>query len=237
MKTIRTIALYLFLSIGLLACGGKDDPTPKVNITPEPDPIPQAVNLIAPPNNSVCVGSEQGNSIQVDFQWSSVSYVQEYEFTIYNSSGTAFNTVFTNNTSTRLNLSKSRSFTWNVKAKNTSGESISSTFSTTTPGEAVPNSIPKINSIVLNETGHSISILVQDTEGDQLYYDAISADNDAFENSTTHASNSEVPTSLGSPEEHQIQLENVQWTIDFWFKFTLRDESGNQIVAIKSQKF
>ena len=137
----------------------------------------------------------------------------------------------------RLDLSKNRSFTWNVKAKNDSGESISSTFSTTTPGEAVPNTIPSIKSIVFYEAENSIRIVVQDAEGDQLFYDAIAANNNAFENPITYATNSEISESAKSPEEHEIQIENVEWAADFWFKFTLRDASGNQIVGIKSQKF
>ena len=58
-----------------------------------------------------------------------------------------------------------------------------------------------------------------------------------FENPTVYATNSEVSESANKPEEHEIQIENVEWTADFWFKFTLRDASGNQIVGIKSQKF
>ena len=181
MKTNIQTLFYFSLMLTLLACGGrggKDDPDPV--IVPEPDPIPQAVNLIAPPNNSICVGEEQGNSITVDFEWSAVDYVQEYKITVYNASGTAVNTLATNTTSVRLDLPMNRSFTWNVKAKNDSGESISSTFSTTTPGEAVPNTIPSIKSIVFYEAENSIRIVVQDAEGDQLFYDAIAANNSAF---------------------------------------------------------
>ena len=238
MKTNIQTLFYFCLMLTLLACGGgggNDDPDPV--IVPDPDPIPEAVNLIAPPNNSICVGEEQGNSITVDFEWSAVDYVQEYEITVYNASGTAVNTLNTNITSVRLDLSKNRSFTWNVKAKNDSGESISSTFSTTTPGEAVPNTIPSIKSIVFYEAENSIRVVVQDAEGDRLFYDAIAANNNAFENPTTYATNSEVSESANNPEEHEIQIENVEWTADFWFKFTLRDTSGNQIVGIKSQKF
>ena len=60
MKTIAQTLFYFCLMLTLLACGGgggKDDPDPV--IVPEPDPIPQAVNLIAPPNNSICVGKNK----------------------------------------------------------------------------------------------------------------------------------------------------------------------------------
>ena len=60
------------------------------------------------------------------------------------------------------------------------GVSTSSTFSNTPPGNTIPNFIPVIKSIVFEEVQQKITIVVQDNEGDQMLYDAQSADYATF---------------------------------------------------------
>ncbi|MEN8826189.1 MAG: hypothetical protein ABF273_07520 [Wenyingzhuangia sp.] len=237
MKIFAPKTLCLFVSLFAIACGGggKDDPDPV--ILPDPDPIPQAVTLLVPTNNSFCVGNDLGSTIQVSFEWSSVSFADHYEVRVYDISGMVILSQTIKNTRAQLVLPKARSFTWNVKAVNTSGESISTTFSNSTPGDAIPNFIPVIKSIDFNEAQNKIIVVVQDNEGDQLFFDARSADNDSFENATIYATNEEVMESGSNQNEHIIEIQNEEWSLNFWFMFSLRDVTGNQTVSIKSQKF
>ena len=142
--------LKKYLALGLIyfacSCGGSsNEPTGSSNIiTPSQDPVPKTVTLISPPNNSLCTGIDNGTTISVAFEWSSVEFAKTYVLSVYNADGSLFNSLETSNTSTNLSLNKSSSVTWNVKATNDSGESTSTTYNTSTPGESIANNIPII---------------------------------------------------------------------------------------------
>ena len=203
----------------------------------KPIEIPSEVTLLTPSDNSFCVGSEQDNGIAVQFEWSSAEFASKYEITLFDASGGILHFKETTQTSTSLIVPKGAALTWYVKAINESGESISETFSTTSPGETVPNTLPLINAVVFDTHNNRIIARVQDSEGDALYYDALSAENSFFENAIIYAENKSVEGSDGSPSEHQIEIDKIQWRGTFWFQLTLRDAQGNQIVAVKSQVF
>lgn len=220
--------LYRFLiSLLILSCSKKDDGPS----------VPRPTQLQLPLNNSICNGSDNGTTVNVNFNWLVVDSATSYRIEIFNATGEMIFNQTTLNTSLEVTLNKNLSFSWNVKSINEVGESNSNSFVATTPGESIPNRIPFIHSIVLDKENNLIQVLVQDHEDDALIFDAYIAENNTFSNMTTIAKDRAVEKTQNNSQRHEIILKDIQWTPVFWFKIILKDQLGNQIVETLSYRF
>ncbi len=220
MKRRIIILVVLIVSNFYIACGGGGDDTP----IPTPTPItkPGAVTLVAPSNGAVCIDGV--------FTWNSAKDATSYVLTIFNKDGTVYGTNTTSSTTKTIgDLPKSKAFTWQISAKNNSGESVSAKWSASTPGEAIINYIPTI-AIEFNIASDTVTLLANDADGDSLTYDFYSSTDDNFTieervivNEFITINISEVISNIGFATGQTL-----------WVKVVVRDLKNNESATIKS---
>ena len=106
---------FLILTAGLLLTGCSKDDTPKV---------PGAVSLVFPENNSECIAgiSRSETTSEVEFVWQAAAHATRYELTVTRIGSGIFENVTTSNTRTSLVIDKGAPYSWQVTARNSSGE-------------------------------------------------------------------------------------------------------------------
>ena len=224
MKRKIIILAVLIVSTFCISCGGGGDDTPSPTPTPTPTPIakPGAVNLVAPSNGAVCIDGV--------FTWNLAKDASSYVLTIFNKDNTVYDTNTTSLTTKTIgNLPKSKSFTWQVTAKNNSGESVSPKWSASTPGEAIVNYIPTI-AIEFDIAADSVTLMANDVDGDSLTYDFYSSSDNNFTidervitNEAITINQSEVISNIGFVTGQTL-----------WVKVVVRDVNNNESATIKS---
>jgi len=224
MKRKIIILAVLMVSNFFVCCGGGGDDTPSPTPIPTPTPIPKPgmVTLVAPSNGAVCIDGV--------FTWNSAKDATSYVLTIFNKDGTVYGTNTTSSTAKTIgDLPKSKAFTWQVSAKNNSGESVSAKWSASTPGEAIVNYIPTI-AVEFDIASDTVILLANDTDGDSLTYDFYSSTDNNF----TIEERVIVNKSITINQEEIIS--NIGFAIGqiLWVKVVVRDINNNESATIKS---
>jgi hypothetical protein len=129
----------------IIGCSSSDDG----EITIPVNNLPTASSYIIPTNNQICTGTEvTPTSIQVDFEWNNFNDTEDtslnYILKVINQSTNAIvleQNITSNSYSTILD--KGVTYSWNVTATDSNGESITgSTWQFQTPFEATSNYAP-----------------------------------------------------------------------------------------------
>ena len=235
----QSLILLILVFIYAVSCSKRDTFSSRNDIASTQIPIPGSVTLIKPLDQAPCQGIEnkENNTFRIDFQWNKARNATDYLIKIYDVNGLELLNKSLNGTTVSIALPRNIEFSWNVTAKNKAGESTSKTFTAQTPGRSIKNNMPSINKITVNKEQNSIELTVQDLDGDALFYDAISADNPAFNAAKVYANNQEVENAKGNNQAHQINLKDILWSTTFWLEIRVRDDFGNQVVKKISQRF
>lgn len=216
MKKRILILAVIVASVLFSACGGEDTPTAT------PSTKPAAVTLVAPSNGAVCVDGK--------FEWNASKDATSYTLTLFNNDGSVYNTsTTTETTKTISDLPKSKAITWQVIAKNTAGETMSSKWSASTPGEAIVNYIPTIT-VTIDIINDSAKIVASDADGDTLTYDFYISTDNVFTDSERYITNQAIAIN-----QTEI-ISNVGFLMgeELWMMSTIKDSNGNESTTIKS---
>lgn len=215
MKRITLIA-GIFL---ILAACSKDD-TPKV---------PKAVSLVFPDNNSECIAgiSRSQTTSEVEFVWEATAHAARYDLTVTRIGSGVFESVTTSNTRASLVLDKGAAYSWQVRARNASGQEgpagpvwqfyNAGAETTYPPFPAVIKSPGSGESVTPDKSGEVV-----------LLWSGADADNDlaGFEvYFGTDASSLVLRTAL-TPDQTSYAVGVASGTIYFW-EIVSRDAEGN----------
>lgn len=154
--------LGLFVTITIISCSsGDSDPAPE----PENN-VPTASSYILPNNNGVCTGEEISDTeIRVDFQWNDFQDVEDnnldYTFTLRNlTTNLVVATENLTGTSTMVTLEKGTSYSWNVEATDSEGDSVTgATWQFQTPFNAISNYLPFPATLTSPDNGATVATL------------------------------------------------------------------------------
>jgi len=218
MKKKIIILVVLIVSNLCVSCGGGGDDTP----TPTPIPKPGSVTLVAPSNGAVCVDGV--------FTWNSTKDATSYVLTLFNKDNTVYDTnTISSTTKTIGDLAKSKAITWQVTAKNNSGESVSPKWSASTPGEAIVNYIPTI-AVEFDIAADTVKLVANDTDGDSLTYDFYSSSDDNFTDDEREILNEVITIN------QSVVISNIGFATGqtLWVKVVVRDVNNNESTTIKS---
>lgn len=199
-----------------------------------PIPLPDKVMLVKPPNNTICQGIQNKyNTFNVHFEWEASKNTTDYVISILDKNGTEIFHQQLKGTSKSVVMQRNFEFSWTVTAENKAGTNTSISFSSKTPG-SLKNTLPSINKIDLNKEKNTIQLTFQDLDGDALFFDAITANNPNFNDTTEYAKNREVQDAKGKFTEHQVSLKKIVWSSPFWLRIRSRDQMGNQVAKTVS---
>ena len=165
----------LVVSMSCSDGGGSDDP--QVPPTQNENPPARAIGSV-PANGEPCTDYQaivgDDTAVLVAFQWNAAEFAEDYILTVFESGSQIFRETFTV-LEANVALDRGKTYTWTVTAVNSDGETISDTYSFTTPGIPIGNFAPYAAEIAATfDTGNSemvISWTGSDEDGDPLTYD------------------------------------------------------------------
>lgn len=206
--------LVILFLVGLIGSCSKSAPALKASEEEELI-MPDKVIGILPANAETCSdfnevpGDDEKASIL--FSWSSASNALNYLLQVFDG-GTEVNSIAVTTAETELILEKGKLYTWTITAKNNDGETVSSTFSFTTPGQPIGNYAPYAAQIVTdyNDSASELSVswTGSDEDGDSLTYDIKVTDTDG--NTLVDQTNLSVttldPISVSTGKTYTIQI-------------------------------
>lgn len=173
---IRAFKKYVFLLLimGLSSCGGSDSSDPG----PDEPNFPGKAQGTLPVNGEPCSEFEEvledPSKASIFFKWTSAEFARDYELMVFEGQSEVLRETFTS-LETSIILDKGKSYSWSVTARNDEGETLSDTFSFTTPGEPVGNYAPYAAEITISfntaTSEMSLSWIGSDEDGDSLTYD------------------------------------------------------------------
>ena len=169
----------LFLLMGIAVLNSCEEPKDVDTVVEkEPTRIPSMVQGTLPKNGEPCSDVEviSGAPLKVSvlFQWTSAEFADDYELKVFESQNAIHAETLTSLEAT-VELDRGKSYSWSVSAKNGEGETVSDTFSFTTPGEPVGNYVPyaAVISVEFDVTASEMNVswIGSDEDGDTLIYD------------------------------------------------------------------
>ncbi|MDC6386283.1 hypothetical protein D2V93_17915 [Flagellimonas taeanensis] len=171
-QKVTVILGHLILAFLFSCDGGSADIPPE-----QVDVVPEKVIGSLPVNGEPCSEYEDvtGNNSKVSilFRWSIAQTAKSYELIVYEGAIEVLRKSVTTS-ETKIELDRGKTFTWQVISKNGTAESVSSTYSFTSPGVPDGNFAPyaadidiEFNNIVQQM---SISWKCNDEDGDTLIY-------------------------------------------------------------------
>lgn len=178
-KIIKGKVILLFvLIVGSSSCEKPKDADAVVEKTPFNTPDMAQGTL--PENGESCADVEavSGEPLKVAvlFQWTSSEFADDYELKVFESLNEIFSDTLASLEAT-VELDRGKSYFWSITAKNGDGETVSSTFSFTTPGEPIGNYVPyaAVITVEFNTTTSEMEVFWagSDEDGDTLMYDLV----------------------------------------------------------------
>ncbi|MGY5354181.1 hypothetical protein [Wenyingzhuangia sp. IMCC45467] len=177
--------LLIISYVLIISCGGDGnelETDPKTELT-----FPEKAKLSLPLNGEICTGyttvPNNDSKAEISFYWERAINTTSYEL-IISESENIVDTKQTTSTSSKVILDKGKTYSWVVISKNSDGESISTTYSFTTPGEPLGNYVPyaAVIDFTIDKTNNIASLSWlgndEDSENTELYYDLIVAEDE-----------------------------------------------------------
>ncbi len=173
-KTNTVLSFILF--IGLSSCGKPADSV----VDKLPTSTPGMAQGTLPINGEPCAEGEaiSGEPLKVSvlFEWTSAEFAENYELRVFESQNAIYTATLTS-LETTVELDRGKSYSWSISAKNGHGETVSDTFSFTTPGEPVGNYVPYTAEISVEfdvmASEMDVSWIGRDEDDDTLIYDVL----------------------------------------------------------------
>lgn len=168
-----TVILGHLILVFLFSCdGGSADVLPE-----QVDVVPEKVIGSLPVNGEPCSDYEEvfdnSSKVSILFKWSIAQTAKSYDIIVYEGASEVSRKSVTTS-ETKLELDRGKTFTWQVISKNGTAESVSNTYSFTSPGVPDGNFAPyaadidiEFNNIVQEM---SVSWICNDEDGDTLIY-------------------------------------------------------------------
>ena len=204
----------------LLLTGCSKDDAPKV---------PQAVNLVFPENNSECIAgiSRSETTSEVEFVWEAAAHAARYELTLTRIGSGVFENVTTSNTRASLVIEKGAPYSWQVTARNASGQEGPPSASWQFYNAGAETTYPPFPAVIKSPvSGESVT---PDKSGEvPLLWSGADADNDLSEYEVyfgTSATSLSLQATLASSQT-SYAVPVVSGTIYFW-EILSRDAEGN----------
>ncbi|WP_289038773.1 hypothetical protein [uncultured Zobellia sp.] len=170
MKSFLKLAV---LSILIMSCGGKDNPT-----TSPQEEVKElgAFNLVFPDNNLICTeGDDVGTEdISIDLLWSKSTNATSYDVQITNQESGEVSTQSSTTPEMTVTLKKNTQYTWIVTAKLDDITKSSSAWNFYTEGISVENYAPFPAQITVSDNGNETVEI--NWEGNDLDNDIVSYD-------------------------------------------------------------
>ncbi|MEQ8217877.1 MAG: hypothetical protein RIM68_00940 [Arenibacter sp.] len=222
--------LVMVLFVALISACSKSAPALKASVEEELIMPDKAIGIL-PANAETCSDFKElpgdDNKATIYFSWSTAENALSYLVQVFEG-GTEINNITVTTAETELTLEKGKSYTWTVTAINNDGETVSSTFSFTTPGQPIGNYAPYAAQIItdynVSDSELSISWIGSDEDGDTLTYDVKVSDTDGNElvDQTNLSATSLDPISISTGKTYTIQI-------------TTRDNFGNFSIATHTE--
>ena len=227
-RIVPFFVLFLIINLVLLSCGGSsgsDDP-----VDDDPDPVqllPEKASALIPANGEPCSEFEevsgQADKALIFFQWRNAPNTSSYRISVLEN-GSQVATENLNTTQTEIVLDRGKTYTWTVTAINSDGETISDTFSFTSPGVAIGNYAPYAAEISVEfdtmNMEMDISWVGSDEDGDPLTYDVeVLQEGVGIELFTELSTESLDPLAFIPGDNYEISV-------------TSRDDAGNFSVSV-----
>nr|WP_288834435.1 hypothetical protein [uncultured Flavobacterium sp.] len=217
MKIIIIKTIFFFLGLALIVSCGGDGGSDSVDM--RKNILPETPKLTLPFNRETCsdytVVVSDATKAEISFSWATTANTTSYVLVV-NQAGTTVVKQEMTTTSYKVVLDKGKTYSWTVTAKNRNGETISATYSFTTPGVPVGNYVPYaaiINFSVI--TGSSIASLSwvgkdEDSSTSELKYDVeISKDNDIIQSLTNQTVTSIPDFAAVLNSTYQIKINTI----------------------------
>lgn len=172
--------LFFIMAFGMVGCGGSsgsDDPSDDDPMDPVQQ-LPGKANALLPANGEPCSQFEDVNGeadkALIFFEWSSANNANSYLIRVFENGNQVTNNGVST-TETEIVLDRGKTFTWTVTSINNDGETVSDTFSFTSPGVAIGNYAPYAAEVdvIFDIPNLEMDIfwLGNDEDGDTLTYD------------------------------------------------------------------
>lgn len=212
--------LLILSGVLLFLTGCSKDNSPKV---------PGAVTLVFPENNSECIAgiSRSQTTSEVEFVWEATSHAARYELTVTRIGSGVFENVTTSNTRASLVIDKGAPYSWQVTARNASGEEGPPSASWQFYNAGAETTYPPFPAVIKSPvSGESVT---PDKSGEVLLlWSGADADNDLAE-FEVHFGISATALTLQAtlaPNQTSFAVPVVSGTIYFW-EILSRDAEGN----------
>lgn len=172
------IVLLIVLGVGLSSC---EEPKDMDTVAEkEPTKTPGLVQGTLPKNGEPCSDVEaisgEPLKVLVAFQWTSAELANNYDLRVFESQNEIYIETLTS-LETTVELDRGKLYSWSITAKNDDGQTESSTFSFTTPGEPIGNFVPytAVITVEFNTTTSEMDVswIGSDEDGDTLSYDVL----------------------------------------------------------------
>ncbi|APQ18985.1 hypothetical protein [Maribacter hydrothermalis] len=150
-------------------------------------PIPTKATGTLPVNGEPCSEFEliqnDDTKVSILFKWNAAQNAINYELMVLLGNEQVATTTVGGQEAT-VTLDKGKTYTWNITSKNENGNTVSDTYSFTTPGLSDGNYAPYVAEITTEfdtvEQILNISWLCTDEDGDDLLYDVVITENETI---------------------------------------------------------
>ena len=215
------------LSILIMSCGGKDNPT-----TSPQEEVKElgAFNLIFPDNNLICTeGQDIGNDeVSINFMWNDSDNATSYDLQITNLATNEISNISSTASEKTVTLPKDTQFSWFVTAILGDEEKESSTWNFYSEGIAVENYAPFPARITVSDNGNETVEI--NWEGNDLDNDIVAYDI----NFGTDTSPELVHSTTDDSES--LTLSIIYYT-DHYLEIVTTDSVGNKSKAKTTVNF
>ena len=234
MISLHKLLLMMFAALAL-ACGGSsgsDDSTDDDPGNPDPQQqLPGKAGALLPVNGEPCSEFEdvagEADKALIFFQWSAASSANSYRIDVLEG-GNGVASASLSERETQFVLDRGKTFTWTVTAINDDGQTISDTFSFTSPGVPVGNFAPYAAEISLDfdiaNVEMNISWTASDEDGDPLTFDV-----EVLQEGVSIESFTDLTDTFLAPLPY-IPGDNYE------IRVTSRDDAGNFSISVLEEE-
>lgn len=195
-QKVKYLASILLIISTFVSCDKGSDSDTEKQIE---KPLPTKVQGTLPANGEPCSDFElvpnDDSKVSILFKWNASQNAVNYDLVVKEGAQEAAKTTV-GALEASLTLDKGKTYSWTVTAKNETGNTISDTYSFTTPGQAIGNYAPYAAEITLNfnTTNHILNVVwvAEDEDGDALNYDIVVQENGSVLMEETDLSNTTI---------------------------------------------
>lgn len=225
-QKVKYLASIILIISTFVSCDkGSDTDTEKQT----EKPLPTKAQGTLPANGEPCsdfeIVSNDDSKVSILFKWNASKDAVNYDLIVMDGTQKAAKTTV-GATEATLTLDKGRTYSWTVTAKNETGNTVSDTYSFTTPGQAIGNYAPYAAEITLgfNTTNQTLNIswTAEDEDGDSLTFDVEISESEIL-----------LQEELELTSNNVEDIPYVNGTM-YSVKVTAKDVSGNFSVSEKT---